>query len=124
MMIPAGQLGSQVQTFLGGAGSANASDKIPVTINLGGTVKDPKTNLIAAEQKEQLKKAAEQKTQEAVQQILKGDKPEDVVKSILNPTAKTDSAAQTQPADTTKTQQPTDALQNQLQNLLKKKKKN
>jgi hypothetical protein len=122
MDLPAGQLGSQVQAFLGGTGSG--SDKIPVTINLGGTVKDPKTKLIAAEQKAQLKKAAEQKTQEAVQQILKGDKPEDVLKNVLNPPAKTDSAAKTQPADTTKTQQPADALQNQLQNLLKKKKKN
>jgi len=95
-----------------------------VTVNLGGTVNDPKTKVIAAEQKEQLKKAAEQKTQEAVQQILQGSKPEDVVKNILNPTAKTDSTAPTQAADTTKTQQPVEVLQNQLQNLLKRKKKN
>lgn len=118
MQLPAGKLGSQVQAFLGNTGSG--SDKIPVTINLSGTVKDPKTKLIAAEQKEQLKKVAEQKTQEAVQQILKGDKPEDAIKNILNPKAKTDSTGKT-PGDSTKVQ-PADLLKNQLQNLLKKKK--
>lgn len=121
MMVPAGQLGSQIQGFLNqSTGSSNPTDKIPVTIGLGGTYNDPKTRLIATEQKEQVKKAVEQKSQEAVKQVLQGDKPEDVLKNILSgnkakpDSTKKDSAKQKQQA-------PVQELQNKLQNLLKKK---
>ncbi len=129
MMVPAGQLGSQLQGFLNQTnGSTNSTDKIPVTIGVGGTFKDPKTKLIASEQKEQVKQAvtkvAEEKATEAAKEILQGTKPEDVVNDLLKmPKPKTDSV-QPQAPDTTKT--PADPvnqlLQNKLQNLLKKKK--
>lgn len=127
MMVPAGQMGAQLQGLVNQyAGTTNPTDKIPVTIGLGGTFKDPKTKIISAEQQEQVKqavtKAAEQKGQEAVKQLTEGAKPEDVVKNILG--------GGTKPADTTKkkkdsTAKPTDPvnnlLQNKLNNLLKKK---
>ncbi len=127
MLVPAGQMGAQLQGLMNQyAGTTNPTDKIPVTIGLGGTFKDPKTKLIASEQKEQVKqavtKAAEQKGQEAVQQLLQGAKPEDVLKNILGGTkpdttkkAMKDSAA-AKPADPLN-----NLLQNKLQNLLKKK---
>lgn len=123
MMVPAGEIGSQVQGFLNQyTGSTNSTDKIPVTIGVGGTVKDPKPKLIATEQKEQVKEAAKnvatQKIQEASQQILQGNKPDDVLKNLLSmpkaDTTKKDSTA-------TQKKEPVNQLQ-QLQNLLKKKK--
>ncbi|MDZ4714043.1 MAG: AsmA-like C-terminal region-containing protein [Cytophagales bacterium] len=123
MMIPAGQAGAQLQGFLNQqTGSTNPTDKIPVTIGLGGTMKDPKAKLIASEQKEQVKQAitnmATQKSQEAAQQLLQGAKPDDVLKNILSApkadTTRKDSTA-------TPKKDPVNQLQ-QLQNLLKKKK--
>ena len=127
MMVPAGQLGSQLQGFMNQyAGTTNPTDKIPVTIGLGGTFKDPKTKLIASEQKEQVKeavtKAVEEKSQEAIQQVIQGTKPKDVVNNLLKGTTpKPDSTKLGQ--DTTKatTTEPTNQLL-KLQNLLKKKK--
>ena len=127
MMVPAGQAGAQLQGLVNQyAGTTNPTDKIPVTIGVGGTFKDPKTKIIGSEQKEQVQqavtKAAEQKGQEAVKQITEGAKPEDVVKNILGGTkpdttkkAKKDSAA-AKPADPLN-----NLLQNKLNNLLKKK---
>jgi hypothetical protein len=75
---------------------------------------------MAAEQKEQVKEAVkevvQQKGQEAVQQVLKGDKPADVVNNLLKGTTKPDSVK----SDSTKAQ-PVNQLM-KLQNLLKKKK--
>ena len=130
MMVPAGQLGSQLQGYLNQTnGTNNSTEKIPVTIGVGGTFKDPKTKVIATEQKEQVKQAvtkvAEEKAQEATKEILQGTKPEDVVKDILKmPKPKPDSVP-TQAADTAKTKPAdpvNDLLQNKLHNLLKKKK--
>ncbi len=120
MMVPAGQLGSQAQGFLNQyTGSTNPTDKIPVTIGVGGTVKDPKPRLIASEQKAQVKEAAKavvtQKTQEAARQLLGGAKPEDVLKN-LGSTPKPDTAKK----DSTKKEPVNQLLQ--LKNLLKKKK--
>ena len=122
MMVPAGQLGSQLQGFVNQyAGTTNPTDKIPLSIGLGGTYNDPKPKLLAAEQKEQVKQAAsnvvEQKSQEAVKQITEGAKPEDVVKNLVGGTPKPDSTKK----DSTKTDA-SQLLQNKLQNLLKKKK--
>ena len=122
MMVPAGQLGSQFQGLINQySGSTNPTDKIPVTIGIGGTVKDPKPRLIATEQKEQVKEAAKavvtQKTQEAAKQLLDGVKPEDVLKNLGNAPK-----ADTTKKDSTK-KESVNQLQ-QLQNLLKKKKKN
>jgi len=128
MMVPAGQAGAALQGFVNQyTGGNSATDKIPVTIGVGGTFKDPKTKLIATEQKaavkEAVKEVVEQKTQEVAKQILDGKKPEDVVKNLLNPTKTADTAKQ-QPADTAKkAADPLNQL-NQLKNLLKKKKSN
>ncbi len=122
MMVPAGQLGSQVQGFMNQyTGSTKPTDKIPVTIGVGGTVKNPQTKLIATEQKEQVKEAAKavvtQKTQEATKQLLEGAKPEDVLKNLGSAPK-----ADTTKKDTTK-KEPVNQLM-QLKDLLKKKKKN
>ncbi|HQQ96673.1 MAG TPA: AsmA-like C-terminal region-containing protein [Cyclobacteriaceae bacterium] len=120
MMVPAGQLGAQLQGLVGQYTGAKPTDKIPVTIGVGGTFKDPKTQLMAAEQKEQVKEAVkevvQQKGQDAVQQVLKGDKPADVVNNLLKGATKPDSVK----TDSTKAE-PVNQLM-KLQNLLKKKK--
>lgn len=119
MMVPAGQMGAQLQGLVNQySGTTKPTDKIPVTIGLGGTFKDPKTKIIGTEQKEQVKeavtKAAEQKGQEAVQQLTEGAKPEDVVKNILGGTKP--------PADTTKKKKDsTDKAADPLNSLLKNK---
>ncbi len=122
MMVPAGALGSQAQGFLNQyTGSKNPTDKIPITIGVGGTLRSPSPKLIATEQKEQVKQAATQvvtqKTQEATKSLLEGAKPADVLKGLTSAPK-----ADTTRKDTTK-KEPTNQLQ-QLQNLLKKKKKN
>jgi AsmA-like C-terminal region/AsmA family len=133
MNVPAGKLGSQFQGYLNQyAGTTNSTSEIPVTIGVGGTYNDPKTKLIMEEQKQQVKeavtKAVEQKSKEALQQVIQGTKPEDVVNNLLKGTKpKTDSTLQVQPVDTAKTKpadQVNQLLQDKLQNLLKKKKKN
>ncbi len=130
MMIPAGQMGAQLQGFLNQySGSTNPTDKIPVTIAVGGTFKDPKSTLVAAEQKQQVKEAVtqvvEQKTEEAVQQVLQGNKPEDVLNNLLKGNTPKPDSAQTVLPDTTKAK-PADPVNQvlKLQNLLKKKKNN
>jgi hypothetical protein len=94
-----------------------------LTIGVGGTFKNPKTSLVTAEQKQQVKEAVTQaietKAQEAVKEVLSGEKPQDVVKNILNSVTKPDT---TKAKDTTKTEPPINQLQNKLQNLLKRKK--
>lgn len=122
MMVPAGQLGSQVQSFLNQySGSKNPTDKIPVTIGVGGTVKNPVPKLVATEQKEQVKEAAkavvEQQTTEAAKQILGGAKPADVLKGLTS-APKTDTTKK----DSAKADPANQLLQ--LKDLLKKKKKN
>ncbi|CAN5403047.1 hypothetical protein BH10BAC4_BH10BAC4_00700 [soil metagenome] len=125
MMVPAGQLGAQLQGFVNQySGTTNPTDKIPLTIGVGGTFKEPKPNLVTSEQKEQIKqaviKAAEEKGKDAANQILQGAKPDDVVKGLLN--GKKPAADTTKVQDTTKkAADPVDQFK-QLQNLLKKKK--
>jgi uncharacterized protein involved in outer membrane biogenesis len=121
MNVPASSLGGQFQGLF-----ANSSGMIPLTIGVGGTFKNPKTALVTTEQKQQVKeavtKAVETKAQEAVKEVLSGEKPQDVVKNILNSVTKPDTA---KVKDSTKTEAPApvvDQLQNKLQNLLKRKK--
>jgi phosphatidate phosphatase PAH1 len=132
MNVPAGKLGSQLQGFINkNTGTNNSTSEIPVTIALGGNYKDPKTSLLMDEQKQQVTQAvtavAEEKSKQAVQGILEGEKPKDVLNNILNPKKDTTNAAVGAPADSTKTdlkQETQKALENKLQNLLKKKKNN
>lgn len=132
MNVPAGKLGSQLQGFINkNTGANNSTSEIPVTIALGGNYKDPKTSLLMEEQKQQVTEAvtavAEEKSKQAVQGILEGEKPKDVLNNILKPKNDTSKVAAGAPADSTKTdvkQEAQKALENKLQNLLKKKKNN
>lgn len=118
MMVPAGALGSQAQSLLNQyTGSTQPTDKIPVTIGVGGTVKNPSTKLIATEQKKQVEDAAKAAVTQEAQKVLEGQKPEDVLKSLTG-TTKQDTTKK----DSTKTD-PVNQLM-QLKDLLKKKKKN
>jgi len=127
MNVPAGKLGAQFQGFINQyAGSNNATSEIPITIGVGGSYKDPKTTLIMDEQKQQAKEAitnlAEEKGKQAAEELLKGGKPKEVLNNLLKKdTAKVQDAKK----DSTKTDPKQDAqkaLENKLQNLLKKKK--
>jgi uncharacterized protein involved in outer membrane biogenesis len=126
MNVPAGKLGSQLQGFINqNTGANNPTSEIPITIGLGGTYKDPKTSLIAQEQKQQMKEAitnvAEEKGKQVIQEALAGDKPKEIVGNLLG--NKTDSTKTK--TDSTKTdlkQETQKVLENKLQNLLKKKK--
>ncbi len=131
MNIPAGKLGSQLQGFLGQySGNTNPSSEIPVTIGLGGNYNDPKMKLMMQEQKQQVKEAVanvvQEKSKEALQEVVKGTNPKDIVGSLLQGN-KPDSAQATSATqqDTTKKAAPVEQLlQNKLNSLLKKKKKN
>lgn len=128
MNVPAGKLGSQFQGLVNQyTGSNNSTSEIPLQIGLGGSFTDPKVTLLAQEQKEQVKEAittaAQEKGKQAVQDLLAGEKPKDALNNLLNP--KKDSTAKPASADSTKTdikQEAQKALENKLQNLLKKKK--
>jgi hypothetical protein len=129
MNVPAGKLGSQMQGFVNQyAGTANPTSEIPVTIGLGGTYNDPKPTLLMQEQKQQAKEAvtavAEEKGKQAAQDVLAGKKPEEAINNLFKKdTTKTAGATN----DSTKTdlkQETQKALENKLQNLLKKKKNN
>ena len=132
MMVPAGQLGSQFNSLVNQyAGTNNSTTEIPLTIGVGGTYNNPKTTLMAQEQKQQAKEAvkevvtqkAEEKSQEAIKQAVEGTSPKDIVNNILKP--KKDSTQTATPQDTAKTTTQQDAqklLQNKLNGLLKKKK--
>lgn len=127
MNVPAGKLGSQFQSFVNqNTGANNTTNEIPVTIGLGGTYTNPKTTLLMQEQKAQAKEAvtavAEEKTKQVVDDVLAGDKPKDAINNLLNP--KKDSTQAGQAAkDSTKTETQK-VLEDKIQNLLKKKKKN
>lgn len=136
MNVPSNKLASQFQSQLNQInGTTNSTSEIPVTIAMGGTVTSPTFKLSMAEQKQQIKEAvtkvAEQKAQDAVKQLSEGAKPEEVVKNLLK-LNKQDSASKAAAAkkDSTATtpkpaaEQATEALQNKLNNLLKKKKSN
>jgi hypothetical protein len=132
MNVPAGKLGSQLQGFINqNTGATNPTSEIPVTIGLGGTYKEPKTTLLMQEQQNQVKEAvsavAEEKGKQAVQDVLGGKKPEEAINNILNPKKNVAPDSVTQPKDSTKTdlkQETQKVLEDKLQNLLKKKKKN
>jgi hypothetical protein len=126
MNVPAGKLGSQFQGLVNQyAGTNNSTSEIPINIGLGGTFANPKTTLVSQEQKQQVTqavtKAAEEKGKEAIQEAVKGTSAQDVVNNVLG-TKKDTTAANKAKADSAKTTQ--DYLQDKLQGLFKKKKKN
>ncbi len=121
MNVPAGKLGSQFQSLVGGSKDPNS--EVPLTIGLGGTFLNPKPQLLMQEQKEQVKEAitntVQEKGKELITDAIKGTEAKNLVNSILgkkdSTATKTDSTKATAPAVQ-------DLLKNKMQNLLKKKK--
>ncbi len=150
MNVPAGKLGAQFQGLVNQyAGSNNSTSEIPLNINLGGTFANPKATLISEGQKKQVQEAvtqaATEKGKAALQQVVQGTKPQDIVNTILSGkkdttkqkaapgsnaqevlntilVGKKDTANAKAKTDSTKTAQ--DVLQDKLQGLFKRKKKN
>jgi hypothetical protein len=125
MNVPAGKLGSQFQGLVNQyGGTNNSTSEIPLNIGLGGTFTNPKTTLVSQEQKQQVTqavtKAAETKGKEAVQEAVKGTNAQDVVNNLLG--TKQDTTKTKAKTDSTKATQ--ELLQDKLQGLFKKKKKN
>lgn len=118
MDVPAGQLGSQFNSFISG-GKSDPNTTVPVTIGLGGNFLNPSPKLLMDDQKNQVKDAATTAVKdEAKKQTDK------IIGDLLGKpkadTTKTDSTkTATKPADQLK-KEATD----KIQNLLKKKKKN
>ncbi|NOS91306.1 MAG: hypothetical protein HOP30_05255 [Cyclobacteriaceae bacterium] len=119
MTVPAGQLGSQLNSFLTPGAAANSEVTLPIT--LGGTMTSPKFALNTQEQKQQAKEAvtnvAKEKGKEALQDLTKNTPAKDIVNNILGGKSKSDT---TKGKDTTKADAVKDVL-NKLQ-LFKKKK--
>lgn len=124
MMVPAGKLGAQFNSFLNPNGNPNS--EVPLPITLGGTMTSPKFTLNTKEQKEQAKEAVknvvQEKATEAVQNLVKDSPAKDLVNNILG--GGTPAKADSTKKDTTQTNPVENLLQNKLNNLLKKKKKN
>ena len=132
MDVPAGKVGSQVQSFINkNTGANNPTDIIPLTIGLGGSYKEPKFNLVADEQTEQAKQAvanaAKEEGEKALTEAVKGTEAEKYVNTILG---KDSTKNDNTPADSTKTaSSETDDVKKKveedakkkIQNLLKKK---
>ena len=128
MNVPAGKLGGQLQGFVNQySGSNNPTSEIPITIGLGGSYNDPKARLVMQEQKQQVKEAitnvVQEKSKEAVTEALKGTGPKDIVNNLLKGNKK-DSAQAKEGKDSTQAAPVEQLLQNKLNSLLKKKKKN
>ncbi|HEX5168909.1 MAG TPA: AsmA-like C-terminal region-containing protein, partial [Cyclobacteriaceae bacterium] len=131
MNVPAGKVGSQVQSFINkNTGANNPTDIIPLTIGLGGSYNEPKFALLADEQKAQATEAvtnvAKEEGQKALQEAVKGTDAEKYVNSILGGGTK-DSTTTAKP-DSTNAATNTDAqkkveeeAKKKIQNLLKKK---
>ncbi len=133
MNVPAGKLGSQLQSYANQVtGGTNVSKDIPVTIGVWWNDNGPKPTLLASDQtqqvknavkeevkqttesgKEEVKEEVKQKAREAIQEAAKGGNPKDILNNVLKgDSTKKDSTKQVE------------QLKNKLDNLLKKKKKN
>lgn len=121
MDVPAGKLGTQFNSLVGGTKS-DPNAMVPLNIGLGGNFLNPTPKLLMDDQKQQVKSAA---TSAAKQEATK--KADELVSGLLGkPKSKTDTTkAKT---DSTKTTtKPAEQIKkdatNTIQNLLKKKKK-
>jgi uncharacterized protein involved in outer membrane biogenesis len=116
MDVPAGKLGTQFSSLVGGSKDPNAT--VPVNIGLGGNFLNPTPKLLMGDQKAQVKDAA---TSAVKQEATK--KAGELVTGLLgkpkSDTTKTDSTKTVKPAEQLKKEGV-----NAIQNLLKKKKKN
>ncbi len=78
MLVPAGELGSKLNTFLAENSKAPAEgDLIPVTVGIGGTYKKPETMLLMDDQKALIEAALKQKATEEA-----GEKAEELLKNV------------------------------------------
>lgn len=121
MTVPAGQLGSQLNSFLTPGAAANSEVTLPIT--LGGTMTSPKFSMNTQEQKQQAKEAvtnvAKEKGKEAIQDLTKNTPAKDIVNNILGGGSKSDT---TKVKDSTKTDPLKDALKDKVNSFFKKKK--
>jgi hypothetical protein len=129
MLVPAGKLGAQFQSFINeNTGAKNSTEEIPVSIAMGNTLKDPSFSLLADEQKKQVTTAAtnvaKEEGQKAVQQAVKGTEAEKLVNDLLGGSKDSTQVK----SDTTKTTPEEDIkkkveedTRKKIQNLLKKK---
>jgi hypothetical protein len=124
MNVPAGKMGSQLQSLVGVKSDPNA--EIPLNIGLGGTFTDPKVKLLGSDQTTQAKEAltntAQEKGKELLTDVVKDTKAKDLVGGLLGGT-KTDSTKTDSTKTGAATKQVEDVLKNKMQDLLKKKKK-
>jgi len=129
MMVPAGKLGSQFQSFVNqNTGATNSTEEIPVSIALGNSLTDPSFKLLADDQKKQateaVTNAAKDEGQKALQQAVKGTDAEKLVNDFLGgkkdtTQTKTDSTQATPDQDLKKKVE--EDAKKKIQNLLKKK---
>jgi hypothetical protein len=131
MDVPAGKLGSQLNSFLASKTGAKTDPNgtIPVTIALTGNYANPTPKLLMEEQKEQIKEAvaatAKEEGTKALEKAVKGTDAEKIVKDILGGSKDTTAANK---SDTTSTppaedvqKKLEDEAKKKIQNLLKKK---
>ncbi len=125
MDVPAGKLGTQLNSFLASKTGAKTDPNgtIPITIGLGGTVTNPTPKLLMDDQKEQVKDAvvatAKEEGAKALEKAVKGTDAEKMVKDILGSSGK--DTAGTKTGDTTSTAKPAEDVQKQLEDEAKKK---
>jgi len=133
MDVPAGQLGSQFNSFVSSytGGNTSGSSTIPVKIGLGGTATDPKPKLMMDDQKVAAKDAVKNKVKEEGKDAVKDaandlldDKAKDVVGGLLGgdkkkDTTKTDSTKE----NTDVKKKLEEEAKDKIKDLFKKKKK-
>jgi hypothetical protein len=87
MDVPAGKLGGELASFVGGGLPSDPNKTVPLNIGIGGSFTNPTFRLIAEDQKEQAKaaltEAAKEKTGEALKDALKGTQAEGLVGGLL-----------------------------------------
>jgi len=128
LLVPAGELGSQVQSFLNNySSSTNPTDKVPINISIKGTFLKPIPKLLATEQKQQVKEAvtnlAKEKATEAIQKLSTGEEPAKILENILN-VKKSDSPKTDTTKNTSEIEEATKNIGkevNKLKGLFKKK---
>lgn len=126
MNVPAGKLGTQLNSFLADKAGAKTDPNgtVPVNIALGGSVTNPSPKLVASgEQKQQVKDAvsntAKEEATKAIEKAAKGTKAEEVIGGFLGKkdTTKTDSTK-----TKTQQQQAEEGVKDLLKGFKKKKK--
>jgi len=131
MDVPAGQLGSQFNSFVSSytGGSTSGSTKIPVNIGLGGTVDDPKPKLMMDDQKAQAKDAVKNKLKDEGKEVVKDaakdlldDEAKDVVGGLLGGNKKDTASKDSTKENTDIKKKVEEEAKEKIKNLFKKKK--